>query len=84
MTKMNFSGKRIIVTGAGGFIGSHLSEKLVTLGCEVTCFVRYNSRGDSGLLEIIPKEIKKELNYSLSANGVATVLYKYFILALTS
>lgn len=49
------------MTGAGGFIGSHLVEALVRLGAKVSVFVRYNSRGDLGMLERLPGEIKKEL-----------------------
>jgi len=43
-----------LVTGAGGFIGSHLVESLVGLGASVRAFVRYNSRGDPGLLTQLP------------------------------
>lgn len=43
--------KNILVTGAGGFIGSHLTERLVELGFNVTAFVRYNSRNNWGWLE---------------------------------
>ena len=38
----------VLVTGAGGFIGSHLVEELVLQGCKVRAFVRYNGRGDLG------------------------------------
>ena len=48
--------KSVLVTGAGGFIGSHLTEHLVELGANVKAFVRYNSRNDWGLLELLPKE----------------------------
>lgn len=41
----------MLVTGAGGFIGSHLTEKLVAVGAQVRAFIRYNSRGDIGLLK---------------------------------
>ena len=58
---MKIEGKRTLVTGAGGFIGSHLVETLVRLGAKVNVFVRYNSRGDLGLLERLPGEIKQEL-----------------------
>ncbi len=45
-------GRKVLVTGAGGFIGSHLVEKLVQAGASVRAFVRYNSRGDPGLLRL--------------------------------
>ncbi len=48
---MKLAGKRILVTGAGGFIGSHLTELLVELGADVTAFIRYNSRNYWGWLE---------------------------------
>ncbi len=51
------SGKRVLVTGAGGFIGSHLVERLVREGAQVRAFVRYNSRGDSGILSQVSPEI---------------------------
>ena len=49
------------MTGAGGFIGSHLAERLVELGADVRVFVRYNSRNDLGLVEVLPESIQKAL-----------------------
>ena len=53
---MKLETKRVLVTGSGGFIGSHLTEHLVELAANVKAFVRYNSRNDWGLLELLPKE----------------------------
>lgn len=49
-------GRKVVVTGAGGFIGSHLVSLLLTEGADVTAFVRYNSRGDEGLLRYAKDE----------------------------
>lgn len=52
---------KVLVTGAGGFIGSHLTEELVRQGEEVRALVRYNSRDERGLLEDLPKEIQNQI-----------------------
>ncbi len=53
--------KKVFVSGAGGFIGSHLVETLVSAGAQVRAFVRYNSRQDPGLLNELAPSILKEV-----------------------
>ena len=48
---LNLKNKQIFVTGADGFIGSHLVEKLVTMGASVKALCCYNSYGSLGWLE---------------------------------
>jgi dTDP-glucose 4,6-dehydratase len=50
------------VTGAGGFIGSHLAERLAELGAEVRGFFRYTSRGSLGWIEQASDEIRKAID----------------------
>ena len=47
----------VVITGADGFIGSHLTESLVKLGCNVTAFTMYNSLNSWGWLDTIDKKI---------------------------
>ncbi len=54
-------GKRVLVTGACGFIGSHLVERLVREDARVRAFVRYTSRGDIGLLRFVSPEVRNEV-----------------------
>ena len=53
---------KIFVTGADGFIGSHLVERLIKLGHKVKAFTFYNFRGSNGWLDGIEKKLLKDLN----------------------
>lgn len=48
---MNWENKKVLITGAGGFIGSHLTEKLVELGADVRAFIHYDALGSHGWLD---------------------------------
>ena len=52
-----WNSRNVLVTGAGGFIGSHLVERLVRAGANVRAFTRYNSRGDGGMLRQLDSSI---------------------------
>jgi NAD dependent epimerase/dehydratase len=52
---MNWNHQKVLVTGAGGFIGSHLAERLVEIGARTTALVRYNSAGSWGWLDESPR-----------------------------
>ncbi len=58
---MELKNKRILVTGSDGFIGSHLTEKLVKKGYDVKAFVLYNSFNSWGWLDYLPEKIKKNV-----------------------
>lgn len=51
---MSWNGKSVLVTGAGGFIGSHLTEELVRAGAQVRALVHYNALGTWGWLDSSP------------------------------
>lgn len=55
------AGKKILVTGADGFIGSHLVEELVKKGYQVKAFVYYNSFNTWGWLDTLPEEVMKSV-----------------------
>ena len=57
-----YKGMNILVTGAGGFIGSHLTERLIEEGANVRVLVRYNSRGHFGFIEEFREEKRDHLD----------------------
>ena len=59
---MNLVGKKVLVTGSGGFIGSHLAERLAKLGCRVVALTHYDSRPDRSNLEFLTPETLAELD----------------------
>lgn len=62
---MSWSGRKVAITGAAGFIGSHLCERLVELDADVTALVRYNSRGSYGFMDNFPKETQDKIKVVL-------------------
>ena len=62
---MSWTGKRVMVTGADGFIGSHLTEALVREGAEVRAFCVYNSNGSLGWLDGSEREVRDALDVRL-------------------
>jgi dTDP-glucose 4,6-dehydratase len=58
---MDWKDRPVLVTGAGGFIGSHLVEELVARGASVRAFVRYNSRGTHGFIDSFAPQIRERV-----------------------
>jgi len=75
---MILNNKKVVVTGADGFIGSHLTEALLDMGCTVKAFVYYNSFNTWGWLDTLPKEKLDRLEIFAGdirdSNGVRTAL----------
>ncbi len=70
--------KKVLITGSEGFIGSHLTERLVKEGYDVKALVLYNSFNNHGWLEDIPKKIKNSIEIVLGdirdPNGVEQIV----------
>src|SRR5690348_10893998 len=88
---MNWGDKRVLVTGAGGFIGSHLTERLVRLGAKTRAFVRYNSTGSWGWLdqsplkddvEVVLGDIRDQDTVSHAIKGVDVVFHLAALIAI--
>jgi len=58
---MNWKGKKVLITGAEGFIGSHLTERLVELGADVTALAQYNSFNNWGWIDSFDKKVKDSI-----------------------
>jgi NAD dependent epimerase/dehydratase len=79
-----WTGRRVVVTGAGGFIGSHLAERLVELGAEVTAFVHYKAMGAAGWLEhsrhrsalcLVAGDVRDRDSLDAACDGADTVFH---------
>ena len=75
---MELKDKTVLITGADGFIGSHLTQRLLEEGCKVRAFVYYNSFNSWGWIDTFPKELKNRLEIFAGdirdPNGVRTAM----------
>lgn len=75
---MDLKNKKVLVTGADGFIGSHLVERLIQEGCKVRAFVYYNSFNSWGWIDSLPLDVKNQLEIFTGdirdPNGVRTAV----------
>lgn len=91
--KTFWQNKNVLVTGAGGFIGSHLVENLIAQGANVRVLVRYNSKGDVGHLSRLPSDAFSKLDIvagdlrdltgvTSAMDGIHTVLHLGALIAI--
>ncbi len=75
---MDLQRKKVLLTGADGFIGSHLLEKLLEEKCQVRAFVFYNSFNSWGWLDSLPDDLKQQIEIFSGdirdPNGVRTAM----------
>ncbi|RZL07764.1 MAG: SDR family NAD(P)-dependent oxidoreductase, partial [Pedobacter sp.] len=75
---MDLKNKKVLITGADGFIGSHLTERLLAEGCHVRAFVYYNSFNSWGWLDTLSPDIKANIDVFSGdirdPNGVRTAM----------
>jgi len=90
---MDLKGKKVLVTGSEGFIGSHLVERLIGLGADVRAFVLYNSfnswgwletlaKGDQTKLDIFTGNICEAYNVRKAMEGVDVVFHLAALIAI--
>lgn len=93
MTSSDLSGQSVLVTGAGGFIGGHLTTELVRRGARVRAFLHYSSRDDHGTLDwfeddttaeidIVAGDLRDAESVAHATQGVDTVFHLGALIAI--